>query len=127
MALKKEDIAKLANLAKIPVADLEKAITETGEIALTVPDGVQSFLEPELATLKKNTYDSAKTAGVEMAVKEAREKLGLDFTGKTIDGLVDAATKKAVADAGQNPDARVKELQTKVDNLQTTVKTYETQ
>jgi hypothetical protein len=125
MALKKEDITKLATLAKITVAELEKAIADAVEIAIPIPDKLTVFTEDEVNTLQKNKYDAGRVAGVEIAVKEAREKLGLDFTGKTIDGLVDAASKKALADAGKNPDAQVKEMQTKVDNLQKTVQDYE--
>lgn len=127
MALKPEVIAKLAALAKISAADLTKAITEKEEVDVPVPDGLQTFLEPELATLKKNQYDTGKAAGEEMAVKSGKEEFGLEFTGKTMKGLIQAAQAKAVAEAGQNPDARVKDLQTKVENLQTTVKGYETQ
>jgi hypothetical protein len=126
MALKKEDITTLAILAKIPVADLEKAIAEKDEVALTIQDKLSVFTEEEVTTLKKNEYNSGKTAGVEIAVKESREKLGLNFTGKTIDGLVEAATKKALEDAKVEPDKKVTELQEKVTTLQNTVKEYET-
>jgi hypothetical protein len=126
MALKKEDIQTLATLAKIPVADLEKAISEKEEVALTIQDKLNVFTEEEVTTLKKNEYNSGKTAGVEIAVKESREKLGLNFSGKTIEGLVEAATKKALDDAKIEPDKKVTELEGKVTNLQNTVREYET-
>lgn len=126
MALKKEDITKLATLAKIPVADLEKAIAEKEEVALTIQDKLNVFTEEEVTTLKANEYKSGKTAGVEIAVKEAKEKLALNFTGKTIDGLVEAATKKALEDAKVEPNAKVTELEGKITTLQGTVKEYET-
>jgi hypothetical protein len=126
MALKKEDIQRIAILIKMPVADLEKAITEKEEVSLTIQDKLNVFTEEEVTTLKANEYKSGKTAGVEMAVKESKEKLGLEFSGKTIDGLIDAATKKALKDADKTPDAKVTELEGKVSTLQNTVREYET-
>lgn len=124
--LKKEDIQRLATLTKIPVADLEKAITDKEEVALTIAEKLEAFTPEEVTTLKANEYKSGKEAGVEMAVKDTKEKLGLTFNGKSIESLVDAATKKALDDAKVTPDAKVKELETKLTTLQGTVKEYET-
>lgn len=126
MALTKADIAKLAALSKLSVADLEKAIAEKDEVPLTIAEGLQVFTGDELNTLQKNKYDAGSIAGIEIAVKDAKTKMGLEFTGKTIDGLVDAATKKAIAEANKNPDQRVVELQGKIDALQGNVSKYET-
>lgn len=126
MALKKETLQKIATLAKVKVEDLETAIKDEKEVDLTIQDKLTAFSEEEVQTLKSNEYKSGKEAGVEMAVKDAREKLGLKFEGKTIDGLVEAATKKALDDAKVTPDEKVKELEGKVTTLQGTVKEYET-
>lgn len=127
MAFKKEDLQKIAEITKIPVADLEKAATDPTEIPLTVPDKLTVFTEGELNTFQKNKYEDGRKAGVEMGVKDAATKLGIEFGGKTIDGLLDAATKKALADADKNPDQRVTELTQKVNTLQQNVTTYQTQ
>lgn len=124
--LKKEALLKIATLAKIKVEDLETAIKDEKEVDVTIPDKLSTFTDEEVTTLKSNEYKSGKEAGVEMAVKESKEKLGLTFSGKTIDGLVEAATKKALDEAKITPDAKVAELQTKLETLQTTVKEYET-
>lgn len=126
MSLKKETLQKIAALTKVKVEDLETAINDEKEVDLTIQDKLNVFTEEEVTTLKKNEYNSGKTAGVEIAVKDTREKLGLKFEGKTIDGLVEAATKKALDDAKIAPDEKVKELEGKVTNLQGTVKEYET-
>jgi hypothetical protein len=126
MALKKEAIQKIAALTKTKVEDIEAAIKDEKEVDLPISEKLTVLEESEVQTLKTNEYNSGKTAGVEMAVKGAKEKLGLDFTGKTIDGLVEAATKKALEDAKVTPDAKVKELETKVSTLQNTVRDYET-
>lgn len=126
MALKKEALQKIATLAKVNVADLETAIKDEKEVDITIPEKLTTFTDDEVTTLKTNEYKSGKEAGVEMAVKDAKGKLGLDFNGKTIDGLVEAATKKALDDAKIAPDAKVTELEGKVSTLQNTVKEYET-
>lgn len=126
MALKKETLQKIATLAKVKVEDLETAIKDEKEVDVVIPEKLATFTDDEVQTLKTNEYKSGKEAGVEMAVKESKEKLGLTFTGKTIDGLVEAATKKALDDAKIAPDAKVQELEGKISTLQGTVKEYET-
>jgi hypothetical protein len=51
-----------------------------------------------------------------------KKELSLDFQGKTIKGLVEAANKKAIADAKIEPD----KLNETITKLQNTVKEYET-
>lgn len=123
--LKKEDIQKLAALAKVKVEDLEAAIKDPEEKTIDVADGLHVFTETEITTLKTNEYNRAKVAAVEIAVKDAKEKMGLDFTGKTIEGLIDAASKKAVADAKIDPDKKVQELQEKLTTVQNSYKDLE--
>lgn len=117
--LAKETIDKIAKALKLDAATLEAAIKDEKEVPVTVPDG-EVYTETELTTLKNNEYDKGKLKGVEMEVKQAKEKLGLDFQGKTIDGLLSAAQKKAVEDAGINPDKRVSELTEKLKTVQQT-------
>lgn len=127
MALKKEALTKIATLLKIKQADLEAAIKDEKEIDVTIDEKLTVLSEAEVTTLKNNEYNNGKEKGVEMAVKEAREKLKLEFQGKTIDGLVEAAQKKAVADAKVEPNEKVTQLEQKVTTLQTTVQDYEKQ
>lgn len=123
--LKKEVIAKLAALAKIKVEDLQAAITAEAETDLAIDETVASYSPDELTQLKNNEYKSGKEKGVEMAIKEAKEKHGFEFQGKTIDGLVEAASKKALAEAKLEPNQKVQELTEKITNLQKTVGEYE--
>jgi hypothetical protein len=127
MALKKEVLKKIAALLKLKEADLETAIKDEKEVDLVIDEKLNTFTEDELKTLKDNEYKTGKEKGVEIAVKEAKEEEGLEFQGKTIKGLLEAKAKKALADAKLTPDKQVTDLQQKVDNLQTTVKTYEKQ
>jgi hypothetical protein len=123
--LTQDTIKRLAALAKVSVEDLTAAITSTEETAVTINEKLVAFTDTEIETLKDNTYKDGKKAGVEMSVKEIKEKQGLEFQGKTIEGLLEAATKKALDDAKLTPDKQVTELSEKVKTLQATVQTYE--
>lgn len=118
MALKKEDIKKLADLAKLKVEDLEAALQAEAETAIEVAADLHVYSQAEIDSLKTNEYKRGQTAAVEIAVKDAKEKLGLDFQGKTIDGLADAVSRKALADAKIEPEKKVQELQEKLANVQ---------
>jgi hypothetical protein len=126
MALKKETIKAIATHLKLKEEDLAKAITEKDEVDLVIADDITVLTAAEQQTLKDNEYNRGKKAGPEMDVKAAKEKYELDFTGKTVDGLLEAYGKKVLADAKVNPDKKVTELEAKVTNLQKTVTEYET-
>ena len=122
--LKAETIKQLESLLNI--SNLSDAISSTEEVEITVPTGIL-YTEEEISTLKNNEYKSGKEKGVEMAVKEVKEKQGLDFQGKTVDGLLDAFKKKVLDDAKIEPAEKVKELEGKLTTLQKTVGEYEQQ
>lgn len=126
MAIKKEALTKIAELVKVPVADLEAAIKDEKEVDVAIPEGLTVFEGEELTTLKTNEYSKGKTAGEELAVKEVKTKMGLEFTGKKVEGLVEAATKKALDDAKLTPDKKVAELTEKLNKVQTTAQELET-
>jgi hypothetical protein len=119
--LTKADIAAIAGLAKIPVDTLQAAIDAKEESAITLPAGLESYLPTELKTLKDNEYNSGKVKGIEMLVKDTKEAMKLEFTGKTIDGLIKAAQDKALADAGKTVTEKEKELNDRITTLQGTV------
>lgn len=125
MALKKEHIEKLATLAKIKPEDLTAAIAAEAETDIAIPEGLHAMTDAEIETIKTNTKKGAGEAAIEIAVKEVKQKLGLDFQGKTIEGLAEAVTKKALADAKIEPEKKVQELTDKLATLQNTVKEYE--
>lgn len=109
------------------LADIEKKLgLNPGEFKTFYEDaaekevdisGLEIVKKTDLELRMTNIREEAKTAGLEVAVKNAREKLGLDFTGKTIDNLVDAYGKKVLADAKIDPDKKVIELTTDLDAL----------
>lgn len=113
-------IKRLAELAKVKVEDLTAAIKDTEEKEVAIAEDLHVFTEPELTTLKANEYKNGKEKGPEMLIKEAKEKHGLDFQGKTIDGLMDAFGKKILADAKIEPEKKVQEMEEKLKTVQAT-------
>jgi hypothetical protein len=77
-----------------------------------------SFSEDEnFLTYQRNFAEEQKTAGKEMAIKEARNKYGLDFQGKTMDNLVASAMAKAEAEATVDPNKKVEQYKGDIDGL----------
>jgi hypothetical protein len=124
--LSQTTISKIAGLLKVKPEDLTAAITDAAEKDVTIPDTLASFTELELTTLNKNKYEEGKKAGVEMGVDELKKELSLDFQGKTIKGLVEAASKKAVADAKIEPNEKVTQLTKELETVRATAKDFET-
>lgn len=125
--LKQEHINQLAALAKITPEALAAAIKSEIETDITIPGGLITLTEDEKKTLSDNEYKKGKQAGVEMEVKEAKEKLGLDFQGKTIEGLLEAHGKKVLTDAKIEPEKQVQELTEKLQTVQNSYKQLEQQ
>ena len=117
--LKAEQIKQIATLLKVDESKLAEAIKSEKEEAVELPSGLQTVTEEDLTRIKNTEYNNGKEKGLEMKVKEVKEKLGLEFQGKTIEGLLEAANKKALADAQIEPDKKVKELQKDLDILRT--------
>jgi hypothetical protein len=124
--LKKETILRIAALLKIKAEDIEAAIKDEKEVDLAIDEKLSAFSEEEVTTLKENEYKRGSVSAVEIAVKDIKQKKGLDFTGKTIDGLLDAAEKKALSDAKIEPAKQVTELQEKLKTVQATATELQT-
>jgi ribosomal protein S13 len=126
MALKKEAIETIAKLAKLTPEALTAAIADEKEVDVAIPEKLTVLTEDEVTTLKTNTYNDGKKAGVEMEIKGVKEELGLEFQGKSIKGLLEAHGKKVLADAKIDPDKKVKELEEKLGTVQKTATELQT-
>lgn len=124
--LKQETIATIAKLLKIPEKEITTAITATEEVDLAVDDKLTVLTEAEVTTLKANSYKEGKNAGPEMEVDKLKKELGLDFTGKTVKALVEAAQAKTLEEAKIEPDQKVKELEGKLKTAQQTAEEFKT-
>jgi hypothetical protein len=121
--LKQETIQKIEKLLKI--TGLAEAIKDEAETDITIDDKLSIFSEEEVTTLKSNSYKEGKKAGVEMEVDDIKKELGLEFTGKTVKGLITAHKEHVIKEANITPNEKVKELETKLQTVQKTVQDQE--
>lgn len=119
---------QIAKLLKIDEAAFLEAVKSEKEAEVKIPE-VQVFTSQELASRdqnqKKSGYDEGKGAGLEMFVKDQKEKLGLDFEGKDPEKFVNAFQAKILADAKAEPNQKLQEKDGIIAKLQGTVKEYE--
>lgn len=125
--LSDQQIKEIATLIKADPTALAEAIKAPEEKAVTIPAGLVVLDEAGLTRVKNDEYASGKSAGVEMAIKDFKEKSGVDFAGKTLDGLAAAITKKALDEAKIEPDKKVQALEADIATLRQTNATLTTQ
>ena len=113
--MKKDDILKSA-LALLGVSedDVNRIVASEEVVTdFTMPTGTfftSSDLEARDSAIKGKAKAEGGTAAVEIAIKNARNELGLEFEGKTMANLIKAHEAKIKADAKIEPDKRVQEL-----------------
>lgn len=118
----------IAKLLKIDESAFLEAVKSDKESDVKIPE-LQVFTGQELSARDQNQkklgYDEGKGAGLEMFVKEQKEKHGLDFEGKDPEKFVSAFQTKVLADAKAEPNQKIQEKDGIIANLQATVKDYE--
>lgn len=106
---------------EIKDAELTKALAD-GATLLGLADDVTVRTKSEDDAYIENHKKAARVEGVEIAVKKARETMGLEFEGKSIENLISASTKKAVEEAKIDPDKKVSKLTEQLEEKNTAVK-----
>jgi len=124
--LKKEQEQYLADTLGMNIETLKKALTSEEEVEISYKSG--TFLDDEGLTslksaVKSEGYNEGKIAGVEIKAKEIKEKYGYDIEGKDLDKIFEHHGSKILESAKIEPNKKVTELSTSLENLQ---KQYET-
>lgn len=100
---------------------------EKGEFELKTD--LKVFKNEDFETLQKNIanteYQKGKTAGEEMLYKSGREKLGLEFEGKTFENFTEAFKTKILKEASIEPTQKVNELMSDIGKLRGTIGEWE--
>jgi hypothetical protein len=97
---------------------LQEMITSEEEHSLTL-DNYVITTKDDLMTKEENIKREAKQAGLEIAIKKARNDLGLDFEGKkTLEPLLEAYAKKIEAEAKKDPNEKYDSLKSDFEKLQ---------
>jgi hypothetical protein len=130
--MKKADlIKKLSGMTKISADKLKEAFNPDGEEIDVEIEELHTFTDDELESLKANMKKEGGKVTLEMAVKEQRNKLiekfgeDLNFTGKTMENLVEAILKAGQKEAGKTTDEQVKEKEKIISQLQDNLKKAE--
>lgn len=112
-------------MPKIKIGGKEFEITseDLTKDVIEIQEKVIIRTEEEDTAFQNNLKQTAKTAGLEIAIKDARTKLGLNFDGKTIDNLIDAVKLKAIEDAKIEPNEQLKAKEKDIETLKTTIST----
>ena len=119
-----ENIGEIETALGLPAGDFKKLYedAEAKKIDLTPFEIVK---KTDLETRINNIKSETSTSALEIAIKNARTKYALDFTGKNIDNFAEALTKKAIADAKIEPNTKVAELQTDLDKMRANAAEWE--
>lgn len=128
MALKKEVIQKIASFLKLDEVKLTAAIAAADEQDFPLLEGLQIFTEAELNTREASVKAGAQKSGREIAIKEMKEKAGLDYEGegsKSPERFIAELTAKLTAEAGKDESAKVKERDTTIAELRGKLTTKE--
>jgi hypothetical protein len=109
MAIKKESIKAI--LAKLKVgtdAEIEALLNDTEEKEVKIPDTVKVFSQEEYTQLETNLKEQGKgaytKAGKEIAIKELKEKTGIEFDGKDPETFIEKFKENVIAEAKLKPD-----------------------
>ncbi len=116
-----ENIAELEQTLGLEAGKLQEMITSEEKHTIDLSNKVvfdKEVHEERLTNIKKE----ASAAAIEMAVKEKRKELGLEFQGKTIDNLVTAIKEKTELESKIEPEEKYKNLKSDFDKLQDNLK-----
>lgn len=108
------NIADLEKSLKLGEGSLQAAIDNKDSVDIEIP--VLVIRTPdEDEELTANMKKEFHTAGREIAIKEARNELGLDFQGKTMANLLNAHKDLVLKDSAVEPNEKIKGLQSDLD------------
>lgn len=108
MAIK--NVGAIESAFKLEPGSLQKAIDNEEEVDVTIPELTIRTLEED-DTRTGNLKTQYHTAGMEIAIKTARDEMGLEFQGKTMANFADAVSKKALEGANIEPNKKIQELE----------------
>lgn len=101
-----ENLSAIEKTLMLPEGTLSKAIESTENVNIDLQD-LEVFTKSDYSLRIENLKSTFQKQGADFFVKDAKEKLGLEFEGKTLDAFHDAIIKKA----NISPDTKVLELQ----------------
>lgn len=119
------NISDIEKALKLEEGTLSNAISSEEEVKIELPQNLIIRTAEEVETRENNLKKEQKQAGIEIAVKNARNELGLEFEGKTIENLLNAYAEKKINDAKIDPNKKVEALTQDMEKLRANLKAKE--
>jgi ribosomal protein S13 len=115
------NLNELAKFVKGGAEVLQKAIESEEEVSLDFVEG--NFVsDTELDTLKQSVFNEGKKEGGKIsydhAMKDIKKDFNIELEGKDRAKIVEAIQNKIMSDAKIEPDKKVNELKSSLENLQ---------
>ncbi len=125
--IKKETIKSIENLLGLNADELANALSNEKEVDLTISKS-KAFSSDEwdshltnVDAEKKERYDSGKEAGVGMNIRDLKEKIGMDYEGKSPELFIQKYKEFVIKEAKIEPDKRITNLEQDNEQLRTTI------
>jgi len=120
--MKKQDFLNtLAERSGIDATKIVEIINSENEDIDIELSNVNLFTDDELTDKLKNHVSISKPTLIEMEIKNARNDFELEFEGKTMKNLVNAAIEKGKAEAGIKPNEKIKEQESIIQKLKSNI------
>lgn len=113
-----ENLGEVAKAAGISEETLRNAIESEESVLVELNnERVVYDSKEDFDTYINNVKKEASTASLEIAIKQARNDLGLDFQGKTMDNLLNAVKERTLEEAKIEPNKKIEELNNDLNSL----------
>lgn len=111
-----ENLSVIEQTLQLPEGTLLQAIESTEVVKVELPE-LEVFKKEDYNARIENLKNTFQKQGQDFLVKEAKQKFGLDFEGKSIDTFAEKLKAKALEEAKVEPNEKVKELQNDLEKL----------
>lgn len=124
MAIKKESLVKLLVRLKIAEDDAKAKdiIDAQEEKEVSIPEATKVYVGDEFTTATANLKNEGIKIGKELAVKDLKEKAGLDYEGKDLDKFLTEYKSHVQKEGNISVDDKVKERDKTIGELKAALK-----
>lgn len=111
-----ENLSVIEQTLQLPEGTLLQAIESQEVVKVELPE-LEVFKKEDYNARIENLKSTFQKQGQDFLIKEAKQKFGLEFEGKSIDTLAEKLRAKALEEAKVEPNEKVKELQSDLEKL----------
>lgn len=112
--LAEDKIKAIADSIRVNPDDFMAALNDANVVDFAIPE-IFVYNKEEMEALKKNIqeqhYKDGYKTGMEVLVKDAKKKLGIESDGKDMDLFLDEYKKKIIEETKTEPNKKIQELE----------------